>query len=332
MDGVIPLFINASPTYPTNLGLAINLPEGAGAPELMAAMRKEVRLGLDGGTITLKWDEVASSGVKSVSDGLGAAAFMGQRVLLTISTIDTVRRRVPPEFAHTPWDDAGLESRFDALLTQVAAFGGMNLGWISLGNEVNPYLAGHPEEVAAYLRFLDHERETVHRLLPQVGVGVTITCMDAIDQPDLAEQLQKSMDVIVFTYYPLKGFKVVTPLATDRHFGFMTKIAAGRPLLLQEIGCPSDELTGSSQAVQADFVNQVFDQLDSHGDSIPLAVFFIQGDFSAKQVRDLTGYYGLAEPAFGAYLGSLGLCDAVGKPKKAWGTFAAACLKRKPID
>ncbi len=317
--------------YPC-LGLALNVPAGGGADAFLSAMRQQIRLGLDGGTISVKWDEVASGGTKSVTDGVGGAAFMGQKVLLTIATIDTVRRRLPSALMSSAWDDPGLETQFDSFLGRIAPMVKDKVAWISLGNEVNPYLAAHPDEVTPYLKFLAHSRDTVHRLLPGVGVGVTLTCMDAIGQPQLAERLQEGMDVSVFTYYPLIGFKVPAPLQTDRHFSFMTGLAGSKPLLLQEIGCPAAEEAGSSEALQAQFVDQVFEQLDIHAARIPLAAFFMQCDFSKQTVHDMTSYYGVDQAPFAAFLGSLGLRDQAGKPRKAWSEFATACLKRKPIE
>ncbi len=319
-------------SYPC-IGLAANPVVGTGEAAFLASVRREMRLGLDGGTMTLKWDEVATQGLKSVSDGVGLANLTGQKELLTIATIDTVKKRLPADLADLQWDDPVLEKRFDDLLGQVAPIVAGKISWISLGNEVNPYLTAHAEELQPYLRFLAHERDTVHRLLPKVQVGVTITCMDSTLQSYIPKALQQGMDVTIFTYYPLDPqFKVIVPLQTKQHFDAMLDIAGDRPLLLQEIGCPTSDASGGSEAIQADFVNQVFDQMDAHAGKIGLGVFFMENDFSADQLKLWTAYYGIGAPSFIGYLATLGLCDGTGKPKAAWPAFIAACEKRKPIQ
>ena len=317
--------------YP-KLGLALNVPEGGGQDAYLVAMRQQVRLGLDGGTISVKWDEIAQSGTKPLSDGIGGATFMGQKVLLTIATIDTVKRRLPPSLMGAGWDDPGLQRQFDGLLEGLSPIVKGHISWLSLGNEVNPYLTAHPQEQAPYLRFLAHSRGTVHRLLPGVGVGVTATCTDAMQDPALAKRLQQGMDATVFTYYTLQGLNPGGSLRTEGDFSFMEQVAGARPLLLQEIGCPASPRAGSSEEIQARFVQEVFEQLDRNASTVQLAVFFMQCDFSKSAVAVLTGYYGLDQAPFAAFLGSLGLRDATGKPRKAWDVFAAACMKRKPIE
>ena len=313
------------------IGLALNVPEPAGPAGFMAAMRKQIRLGLDGENISLKWDEYETSS-KGLEDGINGAVFMGQQPLLTISTIDTVRRRVPADIATTPWDDPKFEHRFDAFLQGLAPKLKDKVGWISLGNEVNVYLAQHPDETASYLKFLAHERELLHGLLPGVPVGVTVTCADGQKAPEIVKALQEGMDVTVFTYYPLDGFKVQPLSEVPKGFEFMLSIAGSRPMLLQEIGYPASPLNGSSEDQQAQFVSAVFDQLKAHQDQIPLGCFFIQGDFSEAQLSVLDTYYGVNAPEFHAFLGSLGLCDAKGKPRKAWAVFTKECLGLKPVQ
>ncbi len=316
------------------IGLSLNVPDGGGVKAYVAAMDVQKRLGLTGGALSVKWDEYEAQHGKPLTDGLSAAAYMRQEVLLTISTIDTVNRRLPADLAQLPFDDPKVEARFDSVLADVAAKAGGKVRWISLGNEANVYFMAHPAELKPYQAFLAHGRQVLHRLIPGCQVGVTVTCMDAITDPKVATRLQEGMDLSIFTYYPLTAFSVLPISAVPQHFSFMRRAAGNRPLFLQEIGYPSSSLNGSSPQKQAEFVAKVFEQIALAGDSIKLACFFLQCDFSAATVNQLTGYYGISGTSpgtdkFRGFLGSLGLCDPLGKPKPAWDVFEKECARIK---
>ena len=187
-------------------------------------------------------------------------------------------------------------------------------------------------EISAYRRFLALGKAAIKRVKPEIQVGVTVMLMDGMKQPPLLRQLQEGMDITIFTYYPNAGGTAAADLASmDRHFDFMLDIAGARPLLLQEIGYPTSPKTGSSEERQAQFVKAVFGQLDRHAARIPLAAFFMQSDFPPSLMSVLEQYYGIGDPTFLAFLGSLGLQDAKGQPKRAWKTFQEEVSRRKPL-
>lgn len=314
----------------TRIGLALGVPEGGGEEEYLRALRQQIRLGLDAGNLSLKWDEFEAQGGKPLEDGLGVARVAGQRLVLTIATIDTVRRRLPKDVEGLAWDDPRLVERFEAFLGKVLARAKPHVSWLSLGNEVDPYLASHPDEVEPYLRFLARARQVVRRLAPGTAVGVTVICRDSQKGPDLARRLQAGMDVTIATYYPLDGFRP-TVGSVDQDFAFLLRLAGDRPLVLQEVGCPSSPLVGSSEDLQAGFVRSVFEQLALHGGRIPAAVFFAQTDFPSSLLGVLEGYYGIRDERFRAFLGSLGFLDAKGRPKKAWRVFAENMARLRPV-
>ncbi len=312
------------------LGLAMGFREGAGEDDFFAAIRTQIRMGLDGTAPNIKWDEFEAQSGKPLADAVGAAKLIDQEMLVTISTIDTVKKRLPADVADKDWSSPEMLARWDGFLTKVAEQAGPRTKWISLGNEVNVYLAQHPTEVDAYVKFLVHGRATLKKANPALLVGVTLTCSDSMTDPDLAKRLQEGMDISVFTYYPMDGLKVLDPSLVPSHFEFMSQFAGGRPLLLQEIGYPAAAAARSSEARQAEFVRQVFGQIDRYGSRIALASYFMQSDFPPSLMKVFEGYYGISDPTFLAFLGSLGLCDNSGKPREAWGVFKAEMAKRRP--
>ncbi|HWD41864.1 MAG TPA: hypothetical protein VG944_23695, partial [Fimbriimonas sp.] len=104
------------------------------------------------------------------------------------------------------------------------------------------------------------------------------------------------------------------------------------PLLLQEIGYPASPENGSSEQKQAQFIDEVFKQLETLDSKVPFASFFLQTDFGTAQLDAFTGYYGVSEASFRSFLGSLGLHDSTGKPRQAWNVFTRECLKLKPVE
>lgn len=314
------------------LGLAMSVPEGAGEEEYIAAIRTQIRLGLDGCGTTIKWDEYEAQKGKPLTDFNGVIRITNQETLVTISTIDTIKRRLPADVSGLKWDSPEMLARFDAFLREIAPRLDKRVKWISLGNEVDGYLRAHPDEIDAYIRFLAHSRGVLKGLKPEIQVGVTITCMDSLKSPELAKRLIEGMDIAILTYYPLDGMRTCELSEIPSHFAFMSALAGAKPLVLQEIGYPSSPLCNSSEEKQAGFVKAVFAQLDRLGAKVPLALYFLQSDFPPSVMKVLEQYYGLSDPKFLAYLKTLGLTDDKGKPKLAWKTFRSEVSKRKPID
>lgn len=315
----------------TRLGLSLNVPAGGGEEDFLYAMREQIRMGLDGGAISLKWDEYEAQGPKSFEDAVGGLKFMGQEAIVTIATLDTIKRRLPADLTEKKWNDPEVLRRWEAFLRGLTPKLGPRVKWLSLGNEVDGYLASKPEEVEAYRRFLSAGRKVVKSLRPELQVGVTVMSTASTDNPDLARRLQEGMDVAVMTYYPLDDLKVRDPLSVSKDLDRMVALAAGKPLVFQEIGYPASERVESSPSLQEKFVRAVFAKLDTLGDKVPLAVYFLQSDFTPDLLKALEGYYGVSDPRFLAFLGSLGLKDSSGKARPAWTAFQEEVLKRKPI-
>ncbi|MBI5706557.1 MAG: hypothetical protein HZC36_06160 [Armatimonadetes bacterium] len=316
--------------FSTRIGLALSVPDGAGEEEFMAAIRQQIRLGLDGAAPSLKWDENEEQNGKPLNDSLGVLKLMGQEGLLTINTLDTIKRRLPKDLMDKSWDDPVLTERWEKFLAEITPKLGKRVLWVSLGNEVDGYLNSRPGEVAGYKRFLARGRAIIRKIRPDIGVGVTVMCLESQKSPNLASLLQENTDVCIFTYYPSgAGPTANNPSIWASQFDFMLGIAGNRPLLLQEIGYPASEKAGSSPEKQAEFIGEVFRQLDRHTARIPLAAFFMQSDFPASLMHVLESYYGISDPGFLAFLGSLGLKDAKGQPRPAWKVFEEAVRKRK---
>jgi hypothetical protein len=206
--------------------------------------------------------------------------------------------------------------RFRRLLSDLQSGLAGKLRYLSIGNEVDVYLGSHPEELEPYRRFLADAVAHAHQLFPGVLVGVTST----YDGARRVVSLQEPTDVVVLTYYPLGPRFVPRPPSTAApDLAAMLEIAGDRPLVLQEVGYPSDPVLSSSEQRQAEFVTAILAAWKAAGSRVPMLNWFALGDFTAQLCDQLVGYYGLGgDRNFGAYLCSLGLRRVDGAPKPGW--------------
>jgi len=245
--------------------------------------------------------------------------------LLVVQTINTVKREVPADLEALSWDDPRMIARFDALLTALAPVVGSRAAYLSLGNEVDVYLAS-TGQWQAYTRFLASATARVRQVLPAIQLGVTTT-YDGLMAGHGASmaQLNQVMDVTIMTYYPLTALRVRPPQVASTDFADMLRFAGGRPLVLQEVGYPADPLNGSSEVMQADFMRYALVARSQAARRIPFMSLFLLHDIPEEQCTQLSQYYGLPSVAeFRAFLCSLGLRRADGTPRLAWDVVRTA--------
>lgn len=249
------------------------------------------------------------------------------KLLVGLQAINTVPRDVPSDLASAAWDSTAMRGRFKALLDQLAPGLQGKVTYLSIGNEVDVYLA-NTGEWAAYKVFLDDVAAYARTKWPGVKVGTTLTFGGAKAYPAEAAQLTSACDVLIFTYYPLGARFVPLPAtspATD--LPAMVALAGDRPVVVQEFGYPADAATlGSSEKAQADFIRSGFSTWAAiDASKMPFLNVFLLHDFDEATVNTFATYYGLpSNPNFKAYLGSLGLRKNDGTPKEAWTALVQA--------
>jgi hypothetical protein len=92
------------------------------------------------------------------------------------------------------------------------------------------------------------------------------------------------------------------------------------PIYFQEVGYQSgSSYTGSSQALQAQFITAVFQAWDAHASQIPYLAFLRLNDVSHTAAVNTAAAYGLpGNNAFIEYIETLGLRDYAGNDKLAF--------------
>lgn len=252
--------------------------------------------------------------------------------LLGLQVINTVQREVPAGLQTTSWDDPAMIGAFTQLLDQLLPHMAGRVTYLSIGNEVDVYFEnGRMGELAAYKTFVSAIQTYLATRLPQAQVGITITAggwLGSNVQSWL--DLTADTDVIVTTYYPLQGdFSVQPPTAAAADIPALLSVVTDRAWVFQEVGYPSSPQGGSSEAMQAEFVRQVFAAWRDADGRIPFLNWFLLHDFATDLVNQLVGYYGVSNPNFRAYLDSLGLRNRDNTDKQAWSVLVqeAASLR-----
>jgi hypothetical protein len=262
--------------------------------------------------------------VQNLQNEIGFFGGAGFKLFVGIQMINTVAKTTPADLENVAWDDPQMKARFHALLDALRPSLASRVKYLSIGNEVDVYLAAHSNEWGPFHNFYEDALAYVHRTMPGMQVGVTATFGGASGASSAnVAQLNTQSDAWILTYYPGSGdFQFTNPQAPLADFPRMVSLAGSRPVLLQEVGYASSALLGSSENDQAAFVGNVFQAWQAAGERIPFLSYFVMHDFTPDVCTALANYYGLPnDPNFQAYLCTLGLRHTDGTPKAGWQTF-----------
>ena len=281
--------------------------------------------GANGQFSSYTWSELepiqGSYDLQNLSDTMQHAENQNLTVLVGLQVINTVARAMPLDLVDEPWNSQTMISRMHALLDQLIPLMQGRVDYISIGNEVNGYFVGlHAAELAAYTVYFADAVDYIHTHLPGVAVGVTVTADGLLGAGTTTWfDLNRHSDVVVTTYYPLESdFRVKPSDQPLSDFPALVAFAAGKPLVLQEVGYPSSTIIGGSEARQAQFVQYVFNAWLSSDGAIPFLNLFLLHDFSDDLVDSLVSYYGVPGSNFREYLATLGLRYTNGDEKAVW--------------
>lgn len=317
--------LNPYPATPEQIGAvfteALQLAKDAGARGQVTTYRwSELEPGAAGyDTAKLAELDAAVAGAQ----GRGDVQFVGIQVL------NTSNRELPADLQASAFDAATVKQRLRALLDQVLKPANRGrIRYLSIGNEVDAYLRAHPAEWATYQSLYEDAVAHAHALDPAVKVGVTATADQVLlHQPAQLAALNAVSDVIMLTYYPLDmafagGTLTVTvrdPAVVGPEFRELLAFAGNRPLVFQEVGYPAATSNGSSEAMQAQFVVNIFAAWKDADGRVPLMNYFLLHDFTRQMCQDLGSYYGAGgQGAFEDFLCTLGLRHDDGTPRQAW--------------
>ena len=255
------------------------------------------------------------------------------KVALAIRPVDTGGPMLPDDLKGRPLDDPGVIARFNA--AQDYIFGeipDLSLSGYLLGNEIDDAFGTDAAKWGAYKTFFDAAAAYAKTLRPGVRIGTVVTWKGATTHPELVKPLLASADFVGITYYPLNGDYSVRPVAGVRaDFDALVALYGDKPIFVREAGCPSGAPLGSSPEQQAEFVRQIYLAWDAYADKIPVLTFFTMNEYSAQSVSALVQYYGVSDPNFATFLGTVGLrtySPGSGTNKPGWDAVVAGARAR----
>jgi hypothetical protein len=262
----------------------------------------------------------------------------GLRMYVLLKTIDTNSLALPGDLLAPDdprrlrpgllFDDPAVIERFGRLLdVLIPLLRDRNGAVIAIGNEVDGWLPHHPDQVEPYARFVQAARERVRRHAPEIGVVTSVMFGGLADAPAVVRRMIDVSDAAAFTYYPMApgDFQFGDPQHVGRDLDAMIAAAGDKTLLLQEFGYPSGAeptpTIGASLDRQREFYTVAIREIAQRRDAIGLASALTLTDWPPDAVDGLVDYYGVADPRFAEFLGTLGLLRADATPKPAFRAF-----------
>jgi len=317
------------PTGARVLSISASLKQPTAPGDLVAAIDMVYNAGARGQFISYTWKNLEPSAgnfaLNDLSNGIDyLGRTRGMRLLIGIQVINTTGKEIPTDLAGTAFDSPVMLNRFHALLDAIFPRLNGQVLYLSIGNEVDVYLANHRAEWPAYKAFYNDALAYVHAHQPSIKVGVTATFSGASGSTRTqVADLNSGSDIWILTYYPLgPAFVPFDPAVALTDIPAMVAMTGGRPLVLQEVGYPTSATLSSNEAQQARFVNNVYTAWSANSAAIPFLNYFALHDFSPAQCDQWGAYYGLPNDVnFKAYLCSLGLRQLDGTPKQGWQAF-----------
>lgn len=229
---------------------------------------------------------------------------------LTIAPINTNIKSVPSDLSAVNFDNTAMVDRFKILLDSIFLhIPNLQISSFVIGSEVDIYLGSNTTLWNQYTSFYNQVSAYAKSLRP----GLKVSCEASLGAltttaPTLLQTLNATSDYIGVSYYPLNNdftAKPVSTVATD--FAALASAYPSKPIYIYQYGYPSATICNSSENQQAQFITQTFNAWDTHASKIKMIDFTWLHDYSPAALSYWSTYYGISDPAFIGFLGSIGL-------------------------
>lgn len=242
-------------------------------------------------------------------------------ISFTIRIIDNVNRTVPSDLQGRSFDSPEMVSRLLDLITEVVPIIRGRARWLILGYEVDSYFRNHPEEIRAFSELFRIASRRVKELAPELRVSTGLTYYGLTELTETLPSLNSQLDFLAITYTPLNpDFTVQAASVLPADFARMKTAAAGRKIVLSEIGYPTSGLNHSSEAEQESFYALALSEFSAAPDSFEAGNFMTLADLTEEDAKAYSSFYdpGNQVPLLKSALQTLGMFDANGRGKPAW--------------
>lgn len=249
--------------------------------------------------------------------------------ILVLKMIDTQRKTAPADISALSFDDPLMIVRFKSLIDNLSALPSMHrVTHILIGNEVDGYLSVNPAELNPFSTFYKQVIDHIHTKMPGVKVGTIITFNSLIDHPAIFNTLTPNSDFICYTYYPTNNtnpnWQMRPPNDVFSDITFMAEKAGSKPFAFTEIGYPSSPENNSSETLQKEFVENMFDALQPYKKEGKIAFIFYHGMYGYPPgfCSQYAQSQGIDSAHLCGFMNNLGLKNYItGQPRQAWNAF-----------
>ncbi len=279
-----------------------------------------------------------------LAEALNLARTRGQHVYVTLSTLDSDGLTLPEDLLNDDGqlrDGLSLSSpevlqRFESLLAWMVPRLGADVWALSMGNEVDSPIADGLASAEDALTFYQAGALQIKSADPDLATTVTLTIGAPATVPEFTAALNDSLDLATVNHYCLDAdLQITGEEQWERDVAIMKDMARGRPIMIQELGCPtgfigdpaafggrSGTMVGSLDVQSAYF--RFFDRLYAEDPQFRAATVFQLFDWSpelATMFGDFVRDEGsmLAGDRLEEWLASVGTCRWTdGSCRPAW--------------
>lgn len=248
----------------------------------------------------------------------------GFKYHLLIRNPSTTVNPVPRIYSGLNFEDSELTNAFYDFATAIIDSFGTVLDYLTVGGESDIYFITHPNEMDEYVDLLSRIAGYLNTNQPSTKFATVVTFEHGVQSNDDLWQLTKSFsDMLAITYWPLNGDFTIIPSAIadiEDNMSDLLIAADGKPVVIKESGIPSSTFLGSSEIIQAEFIEELFRQT-IHIDEIEIVGWDFLADFNNATVDFFVNFQQIFTPEFRAYFESLGLMDTLANPKPGYSTY-----------
>lgn len=235
----------------------------------------------------------------------------GIAIDLTITPIHTNVLEVPTDLIALPLDHSSVISRFNTLLDSIQInLTQVQLSSLVIGSEMDVYLGNDTVKWQQFSNFFVAVSTHAKMLWPTMPVAceATFSGLTSGAASVYMQQINQSCDYIGVSYYGIDGNFQIKPFnVLQNDFNLITSAYQFKPICFYQYGFPSSAACGSTSGLQEQFIYQTFDLWDTHASQIRMIDFTWMHDLDTAAVNYFLNYYGVNDPGFAGFLGSIGM-------------------------
>jgi hypothetical protein len=318
--GISPVLVGITPTPAA--------PDGASSPaaELQAELTV-LAAGSRAAVVPALFDDDPEMIAASVSKKAAFYAEHGRRVALSLRVVDRLVDHRPAALAGLPWSAPETIATVKATIDLLLSASGDEVRYLTLGRDVDVYLAAHPEERAGFVTLAKEVAAHVkaHPDAPkEIGAGVALTTSAPKMEPAF-QDLVEAQDVLAFSYFPGLGtFEPEAASGVASTIDQIADIAGDRVIVLEGAGFASDAAAGGGEDAQQAFFSILFGAVSARRKSFVVVNVVELFDAPAAGCTAWAEQQGDApDGPLAAYACSLGLFREDGTPRPAWSAVLA---------